>query len=734
MSGPIAVMDHCMVIIPRHRFRLFAVLATCAVMISTLGGLGYVVSGAIASMAASADQMDDARALAAARGALAALKKQLSATIRDNAYWDDAYQSLAKENAQAWATQNWGATTVDYPLYDTALVLNADNTTLMAYHKGDVLEDNAVKRFFSHQLADIVKEARGLEYAADHLPVAFVKTTEGIALIGAAAIQPSDDAAFNISTAKVLVFSKQMTSHVIAEIAETFRMSGLVLNEGPGDSALLHADVLDIAGHEIARLTWPPLHPGTASYRAVRPIVIVSALILIGLLGAVTASGILVVRGLRKSERVASYKARHDALTGLWNRAGCLDQLDALLASGEHTTDLTLHILDLDGFKPVNDAWGHPVGDKLIQAVAARLMASFPSATIVSRLGGDEFAVLNAPAEKRTSSEHLSQTIIRALSAPFVIDGRTIEIGGSVGWAEAGVDVPNSAELLRRADLALYHAKDLGRGMAARYEPGLDDEASSQAELEQELRLGIAADAINVVFQPLIDASTREISGVEALARWASPTRGPIPPDVFIRVAEKAGLIDQLGIQVLRTAIRESALWLGIGVAVNISPLQLRNPYFCRQIKETLQEFRFDPARLTIEVTEGVFISNPDQAKRAFDGLRALGVKIALDDFGCGYASIGTLREFGFDSMKIDRSLVLNVDKDDNGAAVLQATVALANALKLPVTAEGIETENQAIAVRLSGCQRLQGFLFSKPVGAAEITKKYFTPRLSHVS
>jgi EAL domain-containing protein (putative c-di-GMP-specific phosphodiesterase class I) len=244
--------------------------------------------------------------------------------------------------------------------------------------------------------------------------------------------------------------------------------------------------------------------------------------------------------------------------------------------------------------------------------------------------------------------------------------------------------------------------------------------------LEQELRQGLAHGDVRVVFQPLLDAATREVTGVEALARWTSPSRGAVSPELFIGVAEKAGLIDQLGFQVLKSAIRESSQWPSIGLAVNISPLQLRNPYFVKQVKDALAAARFDPARLTIEVTEGVLISNPDQAKRAFKGLHELGVKIALDDFGCGYASVGTLREFGFDSMKIDRSLVVAVSRDENGGAVLQATVALANALHLPVTAEGIETEEQAAAVRLSGCDKLQGYLFCKPLPAAELTARYF--------
>ncbi|MCQ4633672.1 EAL domain-containing protein [Shinella sp. CPCC 100929] len=714
-----------MTVTPRLRARLFAVSMTSALILSTLGGLAYVVSAAISSMAASADEMDDMRALAAAKGALDALRKQLGATVRDNAYWDDAYLSLKGNGAQAWATENWGATTADYPLYDTAIVLDAAGSALMAYHKGITLTDEAVERFFLGKLPKIVAAARDVEYAADDLPVAFAKTSEGMALVGAAAIQPADDAEFDMKNANVLLFSKQMSANVVAEIARTFSIAGLAVEVGLGNPAMLHADVLDIDGHEIGRVTWPPMHPGTASYIRARPTIILAAIVLVSVLLAVVICGLLIFRGLRKSEQVSRYKARHDALTGLWNRAGCLEQLDEMLRPETGGSNANLYILDLDGFKPVNDAWGHPVGDKLINAVAVRLLEGLPVSAIVARLGGDEFAVLSAT-DNIGSNFTVHETILRALSIPFKIEGRTIEIGGSIGWARAGNGALDSTELLRRADLALYRAKSVGRGVAVEYEPGLDEEAIWHAELEQELRLGLLAGEIHVVFQPLIEASTREIGGVEALARWTSPTRGPISPETFIGVAEKAGLIDQLGLQVLRMAIQESAQWPSIGVAVNISPLQLKNPYLCRQIKEVLEEYRFHPARLTIEVTEGVFISNPDQAKRAFDGLRKLGVKIALDDFGCGYASIGTLREFGFDSMKIDRSLVFNLDKEGNGGAVLHATIALANALNLPVTAEGIETEAQATAVRLSGCDRLQGYLFSKPVDATEITRRYF--------
>tara|TARA_R110002020_G_scaffold462484_1_gene682036 strand:+ start:1072 stop:3180 length:2109 start_codon:yes stop_codon:yes gene_type:complete len=691
-----------------------------------LGGLAYVVAGAFGSMALTADQMDDARAVDAANGALASLKKQLSATTRDNAYWDDAYQNVNSVGGAAWSVENWGIFTADYPLYDTALVVEGNGNLLMAYHKGGALTDAGLSDLFGRSLADMVTAARRAGFGAEGLPVAFVRSREGIAAVGAAAIQPSiEDETFDIEEAKILVFSKQLTSDVVAEMGNSFSIQGLSLTDTSDESSMLHADVNDINGTEIARLTWPPIHPGTASYERIRPTVMGAISILVLLLGAVAVAGLVIYRGLRNDERAANHKAKHDELTGLWNRAGCLEELEARLNSG--TGRLTaLNILDLDGFKPVNDAWGHLVGDELIKAVATRLLASLPPTAVVARLGGDEFAMVHELPVLDANAKPIADRILTALGAPFLINGRTIEIGGSVGWAEACAGEVSSFELLRRADLALYRAKDLGRGRAVFYDSSLDEDADRCMDMEQELRQAIMNGDVRVVFQPLINAKSREVSGVEALARWTSPTRGPVSPEVFIRVAEKAGLIEQLGYHILRTAIREGARWPGIDISVNISPLQLRNPYFCSQVRDALAEARFAPERLTVEVTEGVLILNPAQVKRAFKGLRELGVKIALDDFGCGYASIGALREFGFDSMKIDRSLIVALDRDLNGGAVLQATVALANALQLPVTAEGIETEEQATVVRLSGCGTLQGYLFSMPLAGDEITAKYF--------
>ncbi len=708
----------------RLRLRLAAVLATSVTILATLAYLGYLISGAFGSMASAADTIDDARAVTAANGALHALQKQLGATVRDNAYWDDAYKQMGTATARDWAVETWGSVTEDYPLYDTALVVEPDGKPLTAYHQGKVMAD--ADAFYLGKLGDVLAIARQPDPGRDHFPVSFIRTAEGVALIGTAAIQPSAfDAKVDPAGLKVLVFSKQLTAKVVAEVSRNFSIDGLTLADAISSERVLHVDVKDIAGRDIAYFTWPAVRPGTKSYLRVRPTIIGAGIVLVALLGAIAMIGFTVFRAIRSDERASNHKAKHDALTGLWNRAGCLEQIEAVLGSGSGST--SLHMLDLDGFKPVNDAWGHAVGDELIKAVAARLSDRLPADAVIARLGGDEFAVIGKTSDRDPQS--VAARILQAVSTPFSIGGRIIEISGSVGTAHAGHGGVDAAELLRRADLALYRAKDLGRGVSVSYDASLDEDAGRNAELEQELRQGLARGEVRTVFQPLFDASTREVSSVETLARWTSPTRGNVSPEVFIRLAEKAGLIDQLGFEVLRTAVREGSRWRDIGVAVNISPLQLRNPYFVSQVRDILVDADFDPGRLTIEVTEGVLISNPDQAKRAFHALRDLGVKIALDDFGCGYASIGTLREFGFDRMKIDRSLIVALDHDDRGAAVLQATIALANALHLPVTAEGIETEEQAAVVRLSGCDELQGFLFSKPISAEEITARYFSDR-----
>jgi predicted signal transduction protein with EAL and GGDEF domain len=371
------------------------------------------------------------------------------------------------------------------------------------------------------------------------------------------------------------------------------------------------------------------------------------------------------------------------------------------------------------------------VGDELIRLVAACLSKFSPSGSIVARLGGDEFAIAQI---EPWDGILLSEDVLSMLAAPFEIGGRTIEIGASIGIASVGNEAITALELMRRADIALYSAKESGRGRAVSFAQELDADRQRLGELEEKLRNAIADKQITVAFQPLFDAQSGELRGVEALARWLQPT-GSVSPDVFIPLAERSGLIDVLGFDVLSVAIDHAKQWPNLGLSVNVSPVQLRNPHFSGDVAALLRSKEFEPARLTLEITEGVLMSNPEQAKRSIDALKDVGIKFALDDFGCGYASIGALRQFGFDRMKIDRSLVTALDGEDPVGAVLKATISLATALNIPVTAEGIETERQAETLRRSGCDQLQGFLLGKPMKADELDVVFFaSPKMRYTA
>lgn len=704
-----------------NRTRQFAVATVAAVFIVVAVILSGLVTGSIDTLTESADRIDDERSRQTTAGALRALRQQLGATVRDNAFWDDAFDQVNSGERVAWTTENWGTVSGDYPLYDTAIVVDDRNRPVIAYHQGEPMP--TAPSLFFRNFDGLLKAARKHK-SQDPVPVHFVRSIKGTALIGAAAIQPSvldethDPKSFNI-----LVFAKHITPEVVDEVSSNFNISGLRLDQFPTPERL-DASLKDVDGQRVASFTWPSQKPGTKSYHLIGSRLQAAAALLAVFLIAIGLAGSMTIRSLKRSEQKSRYKASHDRLTDLLNRAGFLDGLAAAnRAPALEGAFVSLHLIDLDGFKAVNDCWGHLVGDELIVAVGRRLKEILPEGGLLARFGGDEFAIVT-----RTDAvaAPVDMDVHRALSRTFDIEGRTIEIGASVGLVSCAAGALTTTELMRRADAALYRAKDAGRGVTVRFDLSFDEEARELSLLEQQLRQTLSKRGIDVHYQPLFDASTGKICAVEALARWKTDSGERVGPDVFIPLAERAGLIEILGLQVLVKALDAASAWPEIGISVNASPLQLQNPRFARQVIEALENARFDPRRLSIEVTEGVLISNPDQARRAIAELKSAGVKIALDDFGTGYASIGTLRQFGFDRMKIDRSLVAAIEHDQAAGAVLQATIALAVALNIPVTAEGVETEAQAISARLSGCDALQGYLFSKPLCQTELSKHYF--------
>ncbi|ASY68593.1 bifunctional diguanylate cyclase/phosphodiesterase [Sinorhizobium fredii] len=679
----------------------------CFVVIALL--LTGLMAHVVVTMMRSANKIDDARAGHAAQIALAAFASRLSATVTDNAVWDEAYEAVGSVAAEDWAYDNWGSTSKDYALYDGAILTGPAGTIVSAYRKGEPFEPRAYfGEAFDRQIQTAGKPGQS--------PLlSFFKTEDGVALVGSEAIQPYQTSA-NVSRFSVLTFYKLLTPEVIATLSSEHGLDGLRLQDGP-PPGLLNTPVKDMNGAVMAYLAWPSAAPGSVVFNEVYPYVASAAAILVVFLGGVLFAGASEARRLHRLAETARFQANHDSLSGLLNRHGLLDFLERSEPSASST--LSLYLIDLDGFKAVNDAWGHAVGDALIRLVAKALPACHPEIVAAARLGGDEFALVQVGTAPHGEIE---RAVLALLVEPFKIDERTIEVGASIGTAVGTEDIA-SLELLRRADMALYRAKENGKGQAVQYDLELDRERQHIAELEGKLRSAISTGLIEPAFQPLVSAATGEIIGVEALARWPSPT-GNISPEIFIPLAEKSGLIDALGVHMLRTSVRHAKDWSGLALSVNVSPIQLCNPDFAAQVIAVLKEFDFDPSRLTLEITESVLMTSPDQARRSIDHLKRFGIKFALDDFGCGYASIGALRQFGFDRMKIDRSLVSGVENAANGIEVLRATISLATALDIPVTAEGIENARQAAILRETGCDQLQGYLVGKPMSARDISTR----------
>jgi diguanylate cyclase (GGDEF)-like protein/PAS domain S-box-containing protein len=421
---------------------------------------------------------------------------------------------------------------------------------------------------------------------------------------------------------------------------------------------------------------------------------------------------------IRQTQERLTHLANVDVLSGLPNR-GRVRQLlgEALRAATTGNVPCAIMFLDLDGFKPVNDTFGHPKGDAVLRAVAKRLVDEVGADGHVGRMGGDEFAIVVTDGQSRRNVEKLADRIIASIAEPYLIDQTEIRIGVSIGCAFGPIDGATVDDLILKADLALYQAKDAGRGCARYFSSELQSEQEDRIRLEGDLRSAIASKQFHLVFQPLINAKTQKLIGFEALIRWNHPKRGFVPPNVFIPVAEESGLMPAIGEWVIDEACRAAASWPEpISVALNISPKQIVLPALPNIVSECLSRYKLPGNRIELEVTEGVFLGDNGSTLDVLKRLRALGVGIALDDFGTGYSSIGYLNKAVFHKLKIDGSFVREAGSRPENVAIIQSIVQLAKSFRMTVTAEGVETAEDFERMRDLGCDIIQGYLFGKPL------------------
>ena len=467
------------------------------------------------------------------------------------------------------------------------------------------------------------------------------------------------------------------------------------------------AEVVHKNGHNIAvEMVGKTLHLGDETYR-------------LGVLRDITAH--------RHAEARIHYLAHHDMLTGLPNRAYLTERLATILAlARRHGTLVAIMFIDLDNFKTVNDSFGHHMGDALLKEVAARIKEVLREADMVSRLGGDEFLAILADLAAPEDAAKVADKLLQTISAPIALQGQQLCANASIGISLFPRDGDNADDLIRRADAAMYSAKDHGRRHSRFYTPGLSDEGAEMLAQESRLRQAVQRGEFVLFYQPQLNVGDLRLTGIEALVRWRHPERGLTDPSEFIEFAETHGLIDEIGQYVLREACRQNKAWQAAGfaalpISVNVSAVQFRRGDLVADVKRVLEETGLEGRYLELELTESLLMDK-EVVGEALAGLRALGVKITIDDFGTGYSSLGYLKRYPIDKLKIDRSFIDDLGTDADDRAIAIAIINLAKTLKLTALAEGVERQEQLDFLRVHGCDEFQGYLAGNPVPAEEFT------------
>ena len=423
-----------------------------------------------------------------------------------------------------------------------------------------------------------------------------------------------------------------------------------------------------------------------------------------------------------EAERKARHLALHDALTGLPNRTLLEERLRQSLSEGKRDgTSVAVIGLDLDRFKEVNDTLGHSAGDALLSTIAERMVSLTRDTDTVSRIGGDEFVIIQAGATQPQDAHIMCQRILESLGKPIDIGEHTVFPAASIGVALSPDDGTQPEELLKHADIAMYRSKRDGRGNFCFFKPGMNKEIQERKKTENDLRRAIDEDELSLCYQPPVDIGTNSVVGFEALVRWQHPERGLLSPDEFIPLAEDTGLVLSLGEWVLRHACEAAVEWPDQFVAVNLSPVQFRDQNLVENIARILTASQLSPTRLELEITESVLLADADYAFMVLDGLRELGVRIAMADFGTGYSSLSYLQRFHFDKIKLDRRFVDAVSNSDESRAIVRALLMLGRTLGMTTTAEGVETASHVEFLAAENCDQFQGFYFSEPIAADQI-------------
>jgi diguanylate cyclase (GGDEF)-like protein len=690
----------------------FAPAKPIMAMIGLLCGL---LGFSLWTMVQEANGIDARRATVAVAAAVFAHAENLSQIAYTEASSPEGFKALYGASINVAAFQKiWGEPTREARRYDAMFTLTSEGRVGFGFERG-AQSSASYRELFGNALSALLKSSKEKKSRAS---TGLVQTRRGLAIISVARIVGATAEQQAIKTAKgtaYLVFAKFLTPALLKTIGEDQWIYGLRTGHPTSDE--ISTVLKDAAGDPVITLSWRPFHPGRAALMDSLP------WLLAGVLLFLIAAVFLLRQGLHMLSELNS-SAMTDSLSQLPNRRALHRDIEAKLSEDE---PLVLAFIDLDGFKAVNDNYGHHTGDQLINRCAEALATIFKENATVYRLGGDEFAIIISGKNADQQAETCCQELLDQMAQPFQIDARKISIGASIGLAMNKNGLMQPSELLRQADVAMYAAKSAGKMRFEWFNHSFDERKTHRNKTELALRRALQQDQFHLEYQPLVDAEGRYVVSLEALLRWTRSDGTMVSPAEFIPIAEESGLINVIGRWVLERACTDALFWDDVQLAVNISAAQLRNPEFPAELAQILHVTGFPASRLELEVTETYLVIDPVLASRTLEGIRKLGVKIALDDFGTGYASIGFLRKFQFDKLKIDRSLVVEAATNPASRTLLQASVAIARALDMKVTAEGIENRAQADLARIAGCNQLQGWLYFKAM-RAEIIDEHLKP------
>lgn len=640
---------------------------------------------------------------------------QESATV-----WDDAVRNTVAPDLE-WIDINVGAWMGTYFGHDAAIVLGADLSPI--YHFFADPEDRPSDEDVRQAYLPLAQTLRQRLAAGDT-----EGTNDRVLSIGEADLTYVGSRPAIVSVKPIVPDSGEIEQepgqenlHVAvryldgdlpSEIGREYHFQDLHFSlSQPVDADRSFVALTSRSGDVVGFFNWEPFQPGDHVAQATAPAL---ALALVAIFSAASLAGGAIWRRtsrLTASREELKHQASHDALTGLANRSHFNHELATRLADAGAEESHSVLFVDLDRFKSVNDSFGHPAGDKLIAMAAQRMRSLLPD-SLIARIGGDEFTIL-LDGEDGQHPDRAADSVVKAMREPFDLEGTHAVIGASVGAATV-IGAGDPIELTRQADIALYHSKAAGRNTYAIFGSHMDELLRKRRGLESDLRQAVETRTqIETFFQPVYSAADGGFSSLEALARWNHPTRGYIPPDHFIPLAEEIGLIHEIGAMVLQDACNLMAELPGIDVAINASVLELCSPGYPLRVLSTLARHNIDPARLEIEMTESLAAGEDGQLERNIKSLRNAGIDFAIDDFGTGYSSFSRVQTFDVDRIKIDKSFVNEMHKNDSKALVA-AMINMARAKGLKITAEGVETQQQSDALKILGCDDIQGYLLSE--------------------